>query len=143
METIWFIIAGIVSGVVAGMGMGGGTLLIPILTIFFNTQQQYAQGVNLLAFLPAAIISLVIHIKNKLVDFKVGLWIVAVGVISSGLASLLAVNLNSDLLKKLFGGFLLLIGIYQLIQSIAGFVNKKKKQNPQFNVRIFTTKMFK
>lgn len=41
---------GIISGVVSGMGMGGGTLLIPILTIFFHFNQQLAQGINLLAF---------------------------------------------------------------------------------------------
>ena len=51
MEYLWFVLAGIVSGVVAGMGMGGGTLLIPVLIIFFNIAQQQAQGINLLAFI--------------------------------------------------------------------------------------------
>jgi uncharacterized membrane protein YfcA len=37
---VWFIIAGLASGVVAGMGMGGGTLLIPILTLLLNVSQK-------------------------------------------------------------------------------------------------------
>ena len=54
MEYVWYVLAGIVSGVIAGMGMGGGTLLIPILTIFFALSQTLAQGINLFSFLPCA-----------------------------------------------------------------------------------------
>lgn len=129
MEWLWFIIAGILSGVVAGMGMGGGTLLIPILTIFFNIAQQQAQGINLLAFLPCAVVSLIIHIKNKLVDFKIGLPIILTGVLSSIGASFLAVNLNNKVLQILFGVFLLLIGLQQgIITSIMLIKNKIKKK---------------
>ena len=53
------------SGVLGGLGMGGGTILIPLLTIFFDVEQQQAQAINLVAFIPMAIVSLIIHIKNK------------------------------------------------------------------------------
>ncbi len=118
------------------MGMGGGTLLIPILTIFFHFNQQLAQGINLLAFLPCALVSLIIHCKNKLVNFKIGLPILITGVITSVLGSLLATKINSELLKKLFGGFLLLIGIFQLISSIIMFFKNKKQKNKDKKYRV-------
>ena len=61
-----YLIFGILSGVIGGMGMGGGTLLIPLLTIFCGISQIVAQMYNLLAFLPMSIIAIFIHYKNKL-----------------------------------------------------------------------------
>ena len=109
--------------------MGGGTLLIPILTIFFKFKQQLAQGINLLAFLPCAIVSLIIHCKNKLVNFKIGVPIIITGVVASVFGSILAINIESEMLKKLFGGFLLVIGLMQLFLSILNIIKKKKNKN--------------
>lgn len=109
--------------------MGGGTLLIPILTIFFKFKQQLAQGINLLAFLPCAIVSLIIHCKNKLVNFKIGVPIIITGVVASVFGSILAINIESEMLKKLFGGFLLAIGLIQLFLSILNLIKKKKNKN--------------
>ena len=50
----WEIVAGILGGIVGGMGMGGGTLTIPILTIFLHYEQLRAQGINLIAFLTSS-----------------------------------------------------------------------------------------
>ena len=65
-----YVIAGIVGGIIGGMGMGGGTLLIPILTIMLDIPQKTAQAINLVSFIPMAAVTLVIHVKNKLVDKK-------------------------------------------------------------------------
>ena len=124
MNWIWFIIAGLVSGIVAGMGMGGGTLLIPILTIFLSVEQRLAQGINLIVFVPMSVATLIIHCKNKLVDFKVGIPIMLSGIVASVGGSLLATMLSNDLLKKLFGGFLLAVGIWQVITI---FLPQKQK----------------
>ena len=70
MEYVWFGVAGVLGGVLGGMGMGGGTLLIPLLTIFYKVSQHTAQAVNLISFIPMAVVALIIHIKNKLVDFN-------------------------------------------------------------------------
>ena len=67
---IIFSLIGIIGGVLGGMGMGGGTLLIPLLTIFLNLPQKEAQAINLIAFLPMSIIALILHYKNKLLKFK-------------------------------------------------------------------------
>ena len=141
MEYLWFVLAGIVSGVVAGMGMGGGTLLIPVLIIFFNIAQQQAQGINLLAFIPCAIVSLIIHIKNKLVNFKIGLPILFTGIIASVFASILAVNTNSKLLQIMFGVFLLVVGVYQAISTLIIIIKPKlAKQIKHINTKIYKFK---
>ena len=123
---IFYVVAGVVSGVIAGMGMGGGTLLIPILTIFFSLSQTLAQGINLFAFLPCAIFSLIIHIKNKLIDFKIGLPIIFAGVLSSFGASVLALNLKNEFLQILFGIFLLVIGVVQAAMAVSTIIKNKK-----------------
>ena len=64
------IISGILSGILGGMGMGGGTILIPVLGIFFGIDQHVAQAVNLISFVPMAAISIAIHLKNGLMEKK-------------------------------------------------------------------------
>lgn len=129
MNIIWLSLAGLISGVIGGMGMGGGTLLIPILTIFLSFAQKEAQAINLLAFIPMSIFALVIHIKNKLVDFRVGVPIIIVGVFFSVSGSLLANNLSNNILRKIFGGFLLLVGLNQAFQTILSIKKEKKKNS--------------
>lgn len=118
-------IAGLVSGVVGGMGMGGGTLLIPILSIFLGFAQKDAQGINLLVFIPMSIVALVVHIKNKLVDFRVGIPIVLIGVVFSVVGSMIANKLSNNNLRTYFGVFLLLVGVFQFVQT---FINSRKNK---------------
>lgn len=63
-ELLHFVI-GAAAGVISGMGMGGGTLLIPALTLLMGIPQRQAQGVNMLSFLPAAAAALYIHKRGK------------------------------------------------------------------------------
>jgi len=140
MDVLWMAIVGIVSGIVGGMGMGGGTLLIPILTIFLGFAQKNAQAINLLVFIPMSLVTLIIHIKNKLVDFRVGIPIVISGVIFSVFGSILASILSNELLQKIFAIFLLLVGINQVIQTIIAIKNKNKtskNDKKQYKFRIF------
>ena len=75
------ILFGILGGFFGGLGMGGGTLLIPLLTIFLHFDQQLSQGINLLTFLFMAVFSLYIHSKNNLIVTKNIGWIILGGVI--------------------------------------------------------------
>ena len=68
MKTIWLVLAGAAGGVIAGMGMGGGTLTIPLLTLALGVEQKLAQAINLIAFVVMAAPVLVIHFKNRLID---------------------------------------------------------------------------
>ena len=70
MNGLWYALSGLAAGVLAGMGMGGGTLLIPLLTLALGVGQQEAQGVNMLAFLPGAILALWVHKRAGRVSFK-------------------------------------------------------------------------
>ena len=120
---VLFILAGCVAGVLGGMGMGGGTLLIPLLTIFLGVEQRVAQGINLISFIPMAIVALILHIKNKLIDFKGVILIIASGVVFSVLGTIVAKIIEGETLTKVFGGFLVALGILQLI---LGFKGEKK-----------------
>lgn len=119
------IICGIIGGVLGGMGMGGGTLLIPIMTFFLGIPQQTAQCINLVAFLPMSAVALVMHFKNKLVKFREIWKIIVPALLVAVPASFLALNLRSELLGKIFGGFLIALGVYLFIDSL---VAKKVKK---------------
>ena len=106
------------------MGMGGGTLTIPILTIFLGYEQLRAQGVNLIAFLPMSVVALIIHLKNKLVDFKSTWGLALVGSIFSLGGALIANNISNVVLKKLFAIFLIGLGIWQFVE-----MKKNQKQD--------------
>lgn len=107
-------IVGVLSGIISGMGIGGGTILIPALIILFNTKQQIAQSINLLSFIPTAIVALVTHIKNKNVDLKLAVIIVLGGIAGAFAGALLASVISSNLLRRLFGIFLFIMGIYEI-----------------------------
>jgi uncharacterized membrane protein YfcA len=108
---------GLAAGIISGMGIGGGAILIPALIIFVNPEQHVAQSVNLLFFIPTAIIALIIHIKNKKIDFKLALPIIIFGAIGAYLGSKLAISLPGVQLKKWFGLFLLAMGIYEFVRK--------------------------
>lgn len=129
MDFVWFLLLSIVSGVLAGMGMGGGTLLIPILTIIMGVEQNVAQATNLLVFVPCAIICIIIYAKDKLIDFKVGLLTVIGAVSLSIVSALVAVKIDSTILKMIFGAFIAGLGIVQLIVYIVQKVKEKKSKN--------------
>ena len=107
------ILYGLIGGILGGMGMGGGTLLIPLLTIFGGLNQIESQAINLISFSVMAIISIIIHAKNKLIDFKIAFPLIITGLLFSVLGSLLANSINTLSLKTLFGVFLVALGLFQ------------------------------
>lgn len=100
------------------MGIGGGTVLIPALTMFLNINQHTAQGVNLLFFIPTAIIALIIHKKNGNLDIKTAIPLMLWGLIGALCGSLLAIKIKPEILKRLFGGFLFLMGGYEIYKGL-------------------------
>ncbi len=123
MNIFLFIISGLLGGILGGMGMGGGTLLIPILTIFLGINQHTAQAVNLIAFIPMAIISIVIHLKNKLIKFDRILFIIIPGLITCAVGSYIAKIIEGETLSKIFGLFLIILSIFQIFNILKN--NKK------------------
>lgn len=127
MKIVWFIVIGIVGGVIGGMGMGGGTLLIPLLTLFTDTEQHVAQAINLIAFVPMSAAALWIHAKNKLLDAKYLLWVALPAVAASVPASLLSAKVSGARLGRYFGVFLIVLGVYQLVSLIVQKVRAQKQ----------------
>lgn len=115
----WIIaaLAGAAAGVLSGFGVGGGSLLLIYMTSFAGVPQTLAQGVNLLYFLPAAATALPAHLKNGYVEKKALLPAIAAGLVCSALAAWAATALDVEVLRKCFGGFLILIGLRELFQK--------------------------
>ena len=111
-----YILAGFLSGIFGGLGMGGGTILIPILTIFLGVDQKLAQGINLLSFLVMAIFSLYIHYRHGFIVTKNIFYIILFGVIFSVLGAFLMSFLPSKILKMIFGGFLCVLAVIEFIK---------------------------
>ena len=126
---IWFFLAGAIGGILGGMGMGGGTLLIPILTFFLKVEQKTAQAINLFSFVPMAIIVLIVHAKNKLIDIK-GLLPLAISAVAlSILGSYILRFVDGNIQTKLFGGFLTVLAIVKFIVTVKGQKERDKKEN--------------
>ena len=119
MQFIYFILAGLLGGILAGMGMGGGTLTLPILVLVMNVAQLTAQFANLIAFLPSGTSALFVHVKNGLVRKENLIYMFVPSIIACVGCSFFATEANGDLLKKLFGGFLVLVAIVSFISKIA------------------------
>lgn len=111
------IIAGFISGIVAGMGVGGGSLLIPILALFTDMTQQEIQGINLIVFVPSSVAALVVHIKKKSVEFSSAKPIIVYGLVGAAAGAFLALYLSPHLLRKIFALFIIAIGIFQLFKK--------------------------
>lgn len=107
-------LAGLLTGVLSGCGIGGGSLLVLWLTLFEGMPQFTAGGINLLYFLACAPAALVSHVKNRLIDRKAVLSCVPAGALTSLAAALLASHTDVSLLRRLFGVLLLVIGTKEL-----------------------------
>ena len=120
MGWLWFIFAGLFGGVLGGMGMGGGTVLIPLLSIVLNVPQHLAQAINLISFIPMAVIAIVIHMKNGLIKTDGILKIILAGLVFCVLGSFIAKNIKADVLKRIFGGFLTVLSVFQAYNILRG-----------------------
>lgn len=114
-------IFGFFSGIISGLGIGGGVILIPLISIFTSVSQHEAQGINLFYFLPTAITALIIHIKNKKIKFSYAFKLILFSLPWAVAASFASIYLKSGSLRKCFAVFLLISGIHQ-------FFSKEDKQ---------------
>lgn len=113
---IWYAVAGVLFGIIGGMGMGGGIILIPVLTMLLGESQHSAQALNLAAFLPMSAFALFAHIRKKRVDFRSALLLGGFGLVGAAAGALAANSLNADFLKRCFGGFLILLGVIRIFK---------------------------
>lgn len=109
-----YLLLGFLGGIPAGMGMGGGTVTIPLLTLVGGVEQKIAQCANLFSFLPMSVGALKMHADNGLLKTQGVLWVILPALLLSAVGATVALALPSEFLKKAFGAFL--IGL-----SFAGF----------------------
>lgn len=107
-------VIGFLTGVLASMGLGGGFVLVVWLTLFANVQQRTAQGINVLFFLPIAFVSLIMHLKNGLVNKALVKKLALGGLSGAAVGTLVSQVIANDLLRKLFALFLLAFGLREL-----------------------------
>ena len=119
------VLIGLISGIISGTGMGGGTILILLLSIFMGLDQHVAQATNLVFFVPTAIAAIFISLKKKIIDLRAGVVVIIVGVVGSTIGAIISSKMNVNLLKKFFGIFLLIIAIYEIYSWYKMYIKKK------------------
>ena len=113
-EWLFPLLAGAVTGVLSGFGVGGGTLLLVYMTVFAGLDQHLAQGINLLYFLPAGLMALPAHWKNGYVAKPVLLPAIGAGLALAALAAWAATVLVVEFLTNGFRTFLIMVGAMEL-----------------------------
>lgn len=121
LQSIWLtLIVGTLCGILSGFGIGGGSLLMVWLTAVVTMDQKTAQGINLLYFLPTSLGALIFHVKNKMICWEAVIPAALCGSITAALAAWLASSIDVSLLRKLFGVFLLAVGVMEFFKKPRG-----------------------
>ena len=111
-------IAGLLSGIIGAMGLGGGAVLLIYLTLFKDVGQLKAQGINLLFFIPIATVSVIIYAFKKQIKWKTVLLFSAFGLLGAAAGATVSSLMEGRLLGKLFGGILVIMGIVQAVSAM-------------------------
>jgi uncharacterized protein len=102
------IVGGFGAGFLAGtIGIGGGTLFVPTMTIGVGVAQAVAQGTSLVAIVPTALVSTITHIREGNVLRQASIWMGGGGVFGAIVGALIAVEVPGSILARLWGAFLL------------------------------------
>jgi uncharacterized membrane protein YfcA len=107
-------------GIPAGMGMGGGTVTIPLLTLVGGAPQKFAQSANLFSFLPMSGGALKVHAKNGLLKTDGIFWVMIPALVFSVGSSLLAAAVSGGALRRAFGFFLIGLAIAAFLKLFRG-----------------------
>ncbi len=125
MAWLWNILAAFGAGTLGAMGMGGGGILVIYLTLTLATPQLQAQGINLLFFLPCAVISMLINGKRRLVDWKTAGKLALGGLPAALFGIWIAGRMQTKWLGWIFAAFLIVAGAKELLTK--GENQEKKK----------------
>lgn len=112
-----YLLLGFLGGIPAGMGMGGGTVTIPLLVLVGGVEQKIAQCANLFSFLPMSLGALKTHGENGLLKTRGMLWVILPALLTAALGASAAALLPSAFLRKSFGAFLVGLSFYGLLKS--------------------------
>ena len=110
---LWFFVSGVLAGVLGGMGMGGGTALIPLASLFFCPDANALRTANLVSFIPMAIVAVAMHAKNRLIEKKGLFKVIFACTGASFFAAVFSLGIDGEYLKKGFGAFLIVLAFFQ------------------------------
>ncbi|MHB9095784.1 MAG: sulfite exporter TauE/SafE family protein [Eubacteriales bacterium] len=119
-------ILGFLAGILSGLAVGGGTLLVPALIFLTEINQHTAQGVSLLSFIPTSAVAVVTHYKQGNVRPRLAMYLIVGTVGGAVVGAMIAVKIPAPFLKKIFGLFLMAMGLYE-------FCCKTRKQAAKTN----------
>ncbi len=117
MSALLGVLFGFIAGGLSGMGMGGGTVLIPLLTLALHMDQAAAQGVNLLVFVPASVLALIVHHRAGRLETRAGRTLFALGALGALGGAFLASLFDPQWLRRAFGAFLILLAGVQFFSA--------------------------
>ena len=128
-EWILIGISGILSGMAASLGLGGGTVLLIYLTAIAGMEQLQSQGINLIFFIPIALLSLILHSKSKLIEWKTALLSAALGLLGAWAGWYIGGMIDSKWLSKIFAVGILILGLTEVFSPSVKKDNKDIKKN--------------
>ena len=108
------VLAGILLGFLSGLGIGGGSLLMLWLTLVLGMDHISARGINLLFFIPSALIACLFRWKQRTLQWKQILPAIIAGCAAAAVFSWLSMYLDTPAIKKLFGILLIATGLREL-----------------------------
>ncbi len=110
---IFLLLIGVLAGVLSGLvGVGGGIVMVPLLFLLLGFSQHEAQGTSLAALLPpVTILAVLNYYKSGYINWKYALIISAAFVIGGYFGSKMAIVIDQRMLKKIFGGIMLVVAI--------------------------------
>ncbi len=108
---------GLMAGMLSGLvGVGGGIIIVPALVYFMSMSQHQAQGTSLaVLLLPVGIFAVYNYYKAGYVDVQMTLIIASTFIVGGFIGSKIAISIDQNLIKKIFGMFLLLVALKMII----------------------------
>ena len=122
---IMFITIALISGIIAGMGVGGGSIFILLSTIFNIFQHKEAQGYNLIMFIVVGISATIFNLKNKNIDKDLFKKLIIPVCLGSIFGIFLVKKIDENFLRQIFYYFMLFIGGYEIISSLKKIITAK------------------
>ena len=116
---------GIISGIISGTGMGGGTILIFLLVYVLGIEQHVAQATNLIFFIPTSIIAIIINLKNKNIALQSAILISIFGILGAIIGANISIRIDVNILRKCFGIFLAIVAIHEIYTIIKWYKKQK------------------
>jgi len=116
------LLTGVAGGIASGLfGIGGGTIMVPILGLLLGFAQHRAQGTSLVALIPpTGLLAVMAYARAGYVDWRVGLLLIP-GVFLGGIAGgNLAKRIPSAMMRRVFAALMFLLGMWQIYSAVRG-----------------------